>query len=63
MATSEIEGKPVKTVTLVFTVDADIDEKVFQEAITKLIHEGDDSLDALEQDAIDSVWNTERKEG
>lgn len=57
MTTFKIDGESVKTVTLVFTIDADVDEKLFQEAVTKLIHEGEDSLDAHEQDAIDSVWN------
>lgn len=63
MATSEIEGKPVKTVTLVFTIDADVDVKLFQEAITKLIHEGDEALNGPEMDSITAVWNLERKEG
>lgn len=62
MATSMLEGKPVKTVTLVFTIDADVDVKLFQEAITKLIHEGEDALDAKEMDTITAVWNLERKE-
>lgn len=62
MAKFEINGESVKTVTFVFTVDGDVDEKLFQEAITKLIHEGEDNLEAHEMDAVQSVWNLERKE-